>query len=290
MPQISIVTVRHMFNDRLRHLYPDHEISSLTRLVLEEVLQLSFASVLALEKLELSQGQLERLESILCRLEKSEPLQYILGYGWFAGYRFQVRPGVLIPRNETEELVDWISEDLRRNPSGLSGERSLLDIGCGSGIIAITLKLKHPELQVMAIDKYAGPIEATLENAALLRADIQTVEADMLNQDSLELGAFDVIVSNPPYVTERQKGLMDRHVLDFEPSQALFVSDQDPLLFYRHIRDYSSRALKPGGAVYVEINEELGEQTRDLFAACFKKVEVRRDIHGKQRMVKAYGR
>jgi release factor glutamine methyltransferase len=195
-----------------------------------------------------------------------------------------VNEQVLIPRPETEELVDWVVRDHLKRP----GFR-VLDIGTGSGCIAVALGKSLEEPYIMAVDKSPGAIALAVRNAFLHGAEVNFMLMDALDPKSHKgLGKFDVIVSNPPYVRLSEKNAMKSNVLDYEPHQALFVPDEDPLIFYRAIARIAGQDLDPGGSVYVEINEGLGKDTVQLFrSAGFGEVELRKDIHGKDRMVRA---
>ncbi len=225
-------------------------------------------------------------QQMLDELMRDRPLAYITGEAEFCGLRLHVGPDVLIPRPETEELVDWI---LRDNPEGPTSRR-MLDIGTGSGCIAVAVAVRRPAWHICACDVMPGALATAARNAENLHADITCLSYDILSDtpfpaaDSL----FDTIVSNPPYVTEAQKAEMQPNVLLYEPHTALFVSDGDPVVFYRHIARFGRSHLKPGGRVYVEINETLPDLTRQVFLDNgFGDVRLRRDINGKWRMLRA---
>lgn len=280
-----------LFSERLRGILPEQEIRAQAAWVLEDVSEQPFYRLMGDLDFTFSRSQLDRLDQILNRLAKGEPLQYILGYAWHHGRRFRVRPGVLIPRQETEELSEWIIRDQHDQARPASGPVRILDVGCGSGIIAVTLALSLPEAQVVAMDKYQVPLEVTQENARLLGARVELVRADVGSQTlPFQSGSFDVVVSNPPYVTSAQKKEMAEQVLSYEPEEALFVPDHDPLVFYRHILDLAVQVLAPDGRLYLEINALLGGETLSLVRQYFDRAELRHDLHGKHRMIKAYGR
>lgn len=219
---------------------------------------------------------------ILTELSRGCPLQYVLGVQRFAGYEFRVDGSVLIPRPETEELVQSV---LQVN-AGREGLR-VLDIGTGSGAIAVSLALAEPSWRVAAMDVSAAALATAAANAARLGAGVEFIQDDILSpQAVLPAVKYDVIVSNPPYVLESEKSLMHRNVLEYEPALALFVPDDDPLLFYRAVSGFAADALAPGGKLYFEINSALGEATADLVRSCgFTDVVVSKDISGRDRFV-----
>jgi release factor glutamine methyltransferase len=247
-----------------------------------------FSQILAESEAEWTDKQVDKITFIIAGLKKMKPFQYLLGYADFMDLRFRVEPGVLIPRGETEELVRWILEDLKDGSSQAITSR-ILDIGCGSGIIGITLAKHLPESKVTCVDKYDTPIRLTKYNARANEVSLKVLEMDALDPKPIwDDEYFEVIVSNPPYVTEKQKRQISVNVLDHEPSEALFVSDEDPLVFYRSIGVFAKDALLPAGRLYFEINEELAIETKDMLSTYFEIVEIRQDIHGKDRMIKAY--
>ncbi|HTR27683.1 MAG TPA: peptide chain release factor N(5)-glutamine methyltransferase [Puia sp.] len=212
------------------------------------------------------------------------PVQYVLRESWFAGLRFYVDENVLIPRPETEELVEWACRTIPAVSSG-----PLLDVGTGSGCIAIALALKLPDLSIHACDISAGALHTAGRNAASLRADITFHHLDFLDRGTWpSLPAVRWIVSNPPYIPASERSLMAPHVAGAEPSAALFVPDSDPFVFYYAIGEFARQRLLPGGSVWVEIHENLAAGVVDLFrSAGAVEVETRKDLMGKDRMVKA---
>jgi len=220
-------------------------------------------------------------------LRQHKPIQYILNEAWFAGMKFYVDENVLIPRPETEELVDWILKDISKNHATGKGI-SLIDIGTGSGCIPISIKKNAINASVYAIDVSLDALEVARKNAMLLDAEIQFLPSDILSEDARAgLPRVDIIVSNPPYVPAADKETMHPNVLKFEPWLALFVHDDDPYLFYRAIAAFAKEHLLPGGSVYVEIHEELSQGVVGIFKeAGYTHFEVRKDMQGKDRMVK----
>jgi release factor glutamine methyltransferase len=223
----------------------------------------------------------EKIENIILRLKNAEPIQYILGETEFYGLKLKVNPSVLIPRPETEELVDWIVQ------SKLPANCNVLDIGAGSGCIALAIKNQLKKAKVSGLDISENAIETARHNALENRLEVDFFQADILNHSDFIDQKFDVVVSNPPYIRESEKPLMHSNVLDFEPEKALFVPDADPLLFYRTIAEFARKYLKKYGSLFFEINENLGTETVGLLADFgFSDIEIRKDINGKNRMVK----
>ncbi|MBI1766947.1 MAG: peptide chain release factor N(5)-glutamine methyltransferase [Bacteroidetes bacterium] len=216
---------------------------------------------------------------IIERINQHEPIQYILGEAVFYGRKFKVNSSVLIPRPETELLVQEVINENFVSPR-------ILEIGTGSGCIAIALKLEIPASQVYSLDISENAISVAKENAAALKAEVEFIHKDFLQDFSIE--PFDVIVSNPPYIKESEKTSMRPNVLEHEPHQALFVPNEDPLLFYKAIASKSKSLLKPGGKIFVEINEQFGEAIKELFEnTSFHQVEIIKDFDDKHRIVTA---
>jgi release factor glutamine methyltransferase len=235
--------------------------------------------------------QLEDLDAITERLKKNEPVQYVLGEAWFAGMKFKVNKNVLIPRPETEELVDWIvKESQKSNPESFRDKsQNIIDIGTGSGCIPITLKHQLPEANVSAIDVCSEALFTATENAIKLNTEVDFTLLDFLDEEKWnELHQYDIIVSNPPYVKQSEINTIHERVKEFEPHLALFVPDNDPILFYKKLSDFSMKHLNAGGKLFVEINEALGEAVSNLFrSAGFLNVDLKKDMQGKDRMVMA---
>jgi release factor glutamine methyltransferase len=281
----TVKDVSAAFRKELSVLYDTKEIDSLCMIVLAEITGTSSAKIKAFPELEIPEEESSQISHILTRLKTGEPLQYILGYTEFFGLSFKVNPSVLIPRPETEELIEWIISSAES--SQLPVER-ILDIGTGSGCIAISLK-KNLNAEVSAIDISDTALNTAKQNAELNNTNINFIHANILNFKS-ELGGskFEIIVSNPPYVTLEDKKQMHLNVTDFEPHNALFVPENDPLVFYKAITDFASRHLVKGGFLFFEINESYGEEMIELLnSKLFISVELRKDMSGKSRMMKA---
>ena len=264
----------------LEPLYGNGEARAITDYVLDVCFGLSKADIMCGAVEEMTAEKAAELNKIFGRLMEGEPVQYVLGRAEFCGRWFDVRPGVLIPRPETEELCAWITAD-----SKASGSPKVLDIGTGSGCIAITLQLDMPESNVTAWDISADALDVAHENAKQLGANVNFVKLDALN--AKPEGEWDVIVSNPPYICEKEKKDMAVNVLEHEPHTALFVPDADPLLFYRAITRLAVQTLNKGGRLYFEINPIYADDTcRMMQAEGMSAVELRSDMYGKQRMAK----
>lgn len=264
----------------LEPLYGNGEARAITDYVLDVCFGLSKADILCGAVEEMTAEKTAELNKIFGRLTEGEPVQYVLGRAEFCGRWFSVRPGVLIPRPETEELCAWITAD-----SKASASPKVLDIGTGSGCIAITLQLDMPESKVTAWDISADALDVARENAQRFGANVNFVKQDALN--AKPEGEWDVIVSNPPYICEKEKKDMAVNVLEHEPHTALFVPDADPLLFYRAITRLAVQTLSKGGRLYFEINPIYADDTcRMMRAEGMTEVELRSDMYGKQRMAK----
>lgn len=272
---------QHFLQDiqqQLNGLYTQSEISTLYRIILEEV---------SCKNNNLSVQDFNKAEDIVKRLKNSEPIQYILGKSEFYGLTFELTQDVLIPRPETEELVEWIIS-VKKEPNW-----SILDIGTGSGCIAVTLAKKCSEITVYAWDISDKALNIASINAALNGVSIKTSRVDLLSEKDLKQFydsdlKYDIIVSNPPYITKEEKKNMEDNVLNYEPHIALFVPDHDPLIFYSKIADASNKILKVGGRLFFEINPIFAnELVQMLKMKGFDDVEIRKDMSGKLRMLKA---
>jgi release factor glutamine methyltransferase len=266
---------------KLANFYPEYEIDSLCYLVLEYIFGYNRLQVNLNRNELISDSNMETIKKITERLSNYEPIQYILGETEFYSLKFKVTPYVLIPRPETEELVDWIIKENR------SKNLNILDIGTGSGCIPIALSKNIPGATVSGCDISIGALEIANENASINNAVVNFFEIDILNWRNLSFNkTYDIIVSNPPYIREQEKKLMKANVLKNEPHQALFVADEDALIFYREITAFACKYLNKGGKLYFEINEALGIETKKLLEkAGFKDIVLRKDINGKNRMV-----
>lgn len=290
---------------RLTAIYNEREAQAIVRTVLDALFGMSLTDICLGKVTQLSADDTTRLEKIMQRLEKSEPVQYVLGAEWFAGRLFDVAPGVLIPRPETEDLVKWTCDEAKEKEKednskeergkeekevSKKGEEaphpSILDIGTGSGCIAITVALALPQARVTAWDISTDALAIAAGNAHRLGASVRFEHQDALNAPDDE-ERWDVIVSNPPYICDKERADMSDNVLSYEPELALFVPDSAPLLFYRAIARYASKALKPGGRLLFETNTAYAHEVAQAMAdEGFTAIEVRNDCFGKPRMVK----
>jgi release factor glutamine methyltransferase len=280
----TVKDVLSEFKQGLSKLYDPHETESITFLILTDLLQSTKAKLKAFPETEINPENAAKLDTILERLQTGEPVQYILGHTEFYGLDFKVNPAVLIPRPETEELVEWAISSVSSKQLAVG---NILDIGTGSGCIAISLKKNLPDAQVSAIDISTEALQTAKENAHVNKVDINFIHADILNHSPLTTH-YSLIISNPPYVTPDDKKQMHTNVTDFEPHTALFVPENDPLIFYKAIADFASTHLEKGGLLLFEINENYGEQIVEILSnKLFNNIELRKDLNGRDRMVKA---
>jgi len=287
---MNIGALEEHYKLELAPLYESDEAKILFSLAAEQVLAMSPSRLMMQKDEAISFINMQKLLSILNDLQIGKPIQHILGEAHFYGLVFKVNENVLIPRPETEELVEWIISVCCTQFSISSYESpkklSMLDIGTGSGCIPITLKKHLPNTQVTTLDVSADAIAVAKQNALQIGVEINFITADILTFQSQE--KFDFIVSNPPYIRDLEKMEMHNNVLLHEPHLALFVSDENPLIFYKAIADFAKTNLKPNGKLFFEINEYLGKETVDmLFSKGFNNIELRKDMQGKDRMVKA---
>jgi release factor glutamine methyltransferase len=272
---------------KLKEIYTERESAAITDRVLEKLTGVKKTDRIVNRDKMLSPEQTGLLGNWLHRLMNHEPLQYILQEAWFGGLKFYVDKNVLIPRPETEELVDWIISDCKFPIR----ELTLLDMGCGSGCISVFLKKKLRKAEVWACDVREDALHVAQHNAETSGAEIIFRQLNFLNEEERsKLPSFDIIVSNPPYVPEKDKAQMQPNVLNYEPSSALFVPDNDSLVFYNAIAGFGKKNLNAHGAVYVEIHEDLGEKVLNLFRSNNYRAVLKKDMQGKDRMIKAiYG-
>lgn len=270
----------------LTPIYDEGEAKAIAEMAIGKICRFSRMEVLMNRGIGISDLQETSLIFFLEELKKGKPLQYVLGETEFYGMKFQVNPSVLIPRPETEELVDWV---IREAASRSLKSGSFIDIGTGSGCIPIVLKKHLPAADVSAIDISADALEIARQNADLNGVDVRFIMGDILSDQNIKRsGPFSIIVSNPPYITEKERASMHVNVLKHEPHIALFVPDDDPLIFYKKIADFALLNLVKGGLLFFEINEALGKETVALLGhKGFLDIELRSDLYGKQRMIRA---
>lgn len=283
---VSNLTIEGICNHiktELHDLYPEREIQSLTDLIFQEVLNFSKVDLFTRSTERVDDNHVKQIKEITSHLKEFVPIQYIFGKTEFYSLPFKVNKNVLIPRQETEELVDWIIHE-----AGNSIVK-ILDIGTGSGCIAISLNKNIFRSKVDAIEISEEAIELAKMNSILNNAFVNFIKADILQTGNFTPETkYDIIVSNPPYVKISEKELMSRNVLDYEPHLALFVPDDNPLVYYQVIADFAKEHLKENGKLFFEINETMSQEIKKLLAEKhFKNIEVRKDINGKYRMAMA---
>ena len=262
-------------------LYPPEEIESFIRIIFKKLKQYTLTDFVLKQDELLPEKETDQIRQIAMRLKSLEPIQYILGETEFYGLPIRVKPGVLIPRPETEELVDWTLKSRQKDAC------RILDVGTGSGCIPISLKKHWPKAHVMACDISQEALEIARMNAGLNQTEIAFFHLNILNPllpDSFP--KIDILISNPPYVTESEKAEMNDNVLKYEPAKALFVPDHDPLVFYRALATFGKKYLNPGGRLFWEINEAFGKECRALLKENgFSDVHLKKDLQGKNRMI-----
>lgn len=256
------------------------EIDSIAYMILEDLYQLDKTDVIMDRSISGKPEKEKKVRSYIDRLNNYEPIQYILGYANFYGRKIMVSPQVLIPRSETEELVELILEENQVK------RFRLLDIGTGSGCIPVTIMKERQGVKCYGIDIDPRSIKVARQNAEMHKVEVEYLLLDIL-EEKLPVNQLDVIVSNPPYIPESERGYMEKNVVDYEPHKALFVPDEDPLIFYRAILNAAQNSLKRGGKVYFEVHENLAEKVQSLLIAKeYRDIDVLIDLHGKKRMVR----
>lgn len=274
-------TAAHLRSE-LQGIYPDREIEQFISMAFESVLNMSKVAVMVNKDARIEDAEQARFEKILAGLKRQEPVQYLLGSESFYGLTFTVNPAVLIPRPETEELVQWILRD------GNDPASRIIDLGTGSGCIAIALKHHLPNARVEGVDISVAALNTADKNAKLNNVKVDFFQFDILEQESFGFADFDIMVSNPPYVTPSEMKAMRRNVLDHEPHNALFAPEENPLIFYRRIVDLADGHLKRGGKLYFEINQSFGPDIVQLLQdRGYTGVKLRKDLNGNDRMIRA---
>ena len=281
---MTLSEFRSTLKETLHDVYSKNELDQLAKSLLMSRLKLDSTAYLLASESTLSDEVLAKLKSDIHRLSMHEPLQYVLGTTSFYGLEIQCSPAALIPRPETEELVDWVLSEVQLTSC------SVIDLGTGTACIPLAIKAQRPLWHVSAIDVSQDALALARSNALSLTLDVHFEAADLLKDfsDFVFKETFDVVVSNPPYIPHTDATSMLPNVLNHEPHIALFVPDSDPLLFYRRIVTFCEQYLNIDGSVFVEIHEELSEETMQLFhKAGFANIELRKDLQGKSRMIKA---
>jgi release factor glutamine methyltransferase len=267
--------------EELRGLYPEREIDAFIRLIVEHIFKKDYYKILVESDIKTDHRYDKAIHEITGRLKNYEPVQYILGETVFYDLKIAVNPGVLIPRPETEELVQWIVDSVTISSP------AILDIGTGSGCIALSLKRFLRNANVTGLDHSEAAVQTALLNAKNNNLDVSFFCADIKLWDTKDWPKYDIIVSNPPYVLEKEKREMSDNVLKFEPEEALFVTDDKPLEYYCIIARFAQRYCSDAGWVYFEINESFGKELLQLMSdKGFRNVEIKKDINGKDRMLR----
>ncbi|NLN32947.1 MAG: peptide chain release factor N(5)-glutamine methyltransferase [Flavobacteriaceae bacterium] len=279
---MKLAEFRSLYQKELQSLHSENEIDLMFYWITEKILDKPESVLRHLLEEELP--ELEENKNVflfkLIQLKEQKPLQYITGETEFYGMKFFVNESVLIPRPETEELIEWILKDVKNS------NLQILDVGTGSGCIPIVLKKNLPQAEILAMDISEKALETALLNVKYHRTEINFLQTDFLNMSFENLPEFDIIVSNPPYIGETEKLEMNENVVKFEPHSALFVPDENTLVFYKKIIELAKLKLKPKGKIYVEINQRLAHETFDLFQNEFPNTELRKDISGNYRMIR----
>lgn len=296
---MKVFEAEQFIKEQLKRIYDEQESTNIASLSVEHITSLSKSQRISKKDEELSISQLTQIQAHLQRLKKHEPIQYITNKAWFFGMELYVDQNVLIPRPETEELVKWIVDDAKASGKDVfvrgpmeadeTTQLKILDIGTGSGCIALALKKTMPKAEVWACDVSEEALNVARRNGSDLDVRVDFQGLNFLDEEQQkQLPTVDIIVSNPPYVPLEDKEQMHRNVVDHEPHAALFVPNNDPLVFYKAIIQFSKKRLYKNGSIYLEIHEQLGKDVVNLFQQNgFDKIELRKDMQGKDRMVKA---
>jgi release factor glutamine methyltransferase len=286
------MTTEQYYNDflnQLNSIYEKREAANITDWVFENITGFKRIERIVNRNAELGKSVLQKLKSCLHELLQHKPVQYVLNEAWFYKMRFYVNENVLIPRPETEELAEWIVRDVRSTMYDVRCEEfKILDIGTGSGCIAVSIKKELENIDVTAIDVTEEAVSVAKKNADALNAKINFLQLDFLSENVWNsLGVYDIIVSNPPYIPESEKKKLDKNVAAFEPGVALFVENNNAFIFYEKIAKFAQSHLSSNGKIFVEIHEEYSNEIKKIFAAYNFKTKMKRDMYGKERMVKA---
>lgn len=267
--------------NNLKQLYSEREVRNILLLVLEDVFGFNRSALLTSKEIDLSEAQLKELDQISSRLQTGEPVQYLIGFTYFDDLKIGVAPGVLIPRPETEELVSWINETITDQKN-----LKIEDWCTGSGCLALALKNRNADFEVSGMDLSPEALEIARANAKELELDVKFELKNALEAEKVE--GVDIIVSNPPYIPWIEKEHMHENVTAFEPDLALFVPNENPLLFYRALAEYAAKSLNDKGYLFFELHENYAHETKTIIESLgFQSVEIRKDLQGKDRMLKA---
>jgi release factor glutamine methyltransferase len=282
---MTTATSYNQFKNKLKTLYQQGEAENISDWVFENVTGLKRWQRRENKNQELKGSDLKMIENYLGELLKYKPVQYVLNEAWFYKMKFFVNENVLIPRPETEELVEWIVADLRKETD--SKQTNIIDIGTGSACIPISLKKEFPKTFVTATDVSEKALSVAKRNATELNAAIDFYQINFLKEDEWEgLSRYDIIASNPPYIPINEKEILSKNVTDFEPEIALFVENNDPFIFYKKISKFAKTHLKENGKIYVEVHEEYAKEVKVIFENAGFISEIKKDMYGKERMVR----
>ncbi|UUV21471.1 peptide chain release factor N(5)-glutamine methyltransferase [Paenimyroides aestuarii] len=279
---MTVNDYKKRFLNQLPAFYDETERLNLFYLSMEFVLNYNKVDVVLNGNESVLVENQQKIDEVFNRLQNNEPIQYITQQANFFGYDFKVSPATLIPRPETEELVDWVLTEMKKQPQKAW---RVLDIGTGTGCIPITIKKEFPFAEVFAIDVSVDALKIAQENAINLKADVTFIQQDILQTEQLD--AYDLIISNPPYVRNLEKAEINENVLQHEPHLALFVDDNDPLVFYRKISQLAYKSLTENGMLFFEINQYLGNEMLEMVSEYFKIIELKKDFIQNDRMMKA---
>jgi release factor glutamine methyltransferase len=296
---MKLFEAERYIKDQLKGIYEDQEASNIAGLAIEHVTRLSKIERISGKQEELSPLQIDQLQKDLQRLKQNEPIQYIMNKAWFYGMELYVDNNVLIPRPETEELVQWVVDDVNasgkdvfiRKPTEAdeTTQLKILDVGSGSGCIPLALKKTMPKAEVWGCDISEEALNVARRNGSALDIRVDFQGLDFLDEAQQKLlPTVNIIVSNPPYVPLSDKNQMNANVVDHEPHTALFVPDNDPLVFYRALAAFGKKRMYENGAIYMEIHEEIGNDVVKLFEENgYINVQLKKDMQGKNRMIRA---
>jgi release factor glutamine methyltransferase len=281
---MTIETASRLMITSMGERYDEREASAITMLVMEHLTSMTRGLQIIHKTDQLTEENAALFNKFLTELKNGRPVQYVLGQAWFGGMPFYVDENVLVPRPETEELVDWLLKDLTGFVPGLS----ILDIGTGSGCIPIYLKKKQPGFNLAAIDISEPALEIAVKNAATHKTTVDFFQCDIrypMNWEKIK--PVDILISNPPYIPEKQRSELAPHVRDFEPDIALFVPDDDPIIFYKIISVFAGEKLKKGGSVFLEIHHDFARPVMEWYEKNNYHLELKKDFSGNNRMIKA---
>jgi len=289
---MTTAAVYNDFKNQLKTIYEDREAENIFDWVFENVTGFKKWQRRENQDKELSKTDFEKLKNHLVELLEHKPVQYVLNEAWFYKRKFYVNENVLIPRPETEELVEWIIREalssLTPRASNPIPQLQIIDIGTGSGCISVSLKKELPGVNVTAIDVSEKALLVAKKNAVDFDAVIDFLQIDFLNENEWKiLSLYDNIISNPPYIPINEKEVLAKNVTDFEPEVALFVENNDPSIFYKKIAEFAKSHLKENGNIYVEVHEEYAKEVGNIFENAGFKSKIKKDIYGKERMVRA---